>query len=749
VHELGCSGACRMWRLGTDEAEMPLRDFRRMLGLLPPTVTSFAAAASAVMGGMDGGGMGGGGMGGASPQQQLQQQMQQQMQQGGQMQQQMQQGGYGQMPPPQQGGYGQMPPQQGMQPGMPPQGMGGPPQQQQGYGQMPPPPQQQQPPQQQPQQAPDAASLAAAATAALDRFFVRAADVDVEELLRTRLEATSLPPPAPLGGPDFGGAAAAPQPFGAPPPHGAFGGPAGAPPPNSFTAAAAAAVAKEKGRTSAPGESEGREGLRATRCTGSAMAAAVSLMACCAPDGSARAMVFCGGPSVGGRGAITGPGLRDAVRSHADIAANGEKAEAVQHYTQLGRRAVARGHALDVICAALDDVGLWEMRSCVQRTGGVALSAESFGAPQLLESLRRLLVVDDAGELAMGFGSRFELRVPKDCGSLELLGGGGGGGGSDAGAGADGADGVDSSEAAEARCFSWSGGCVGPQSCSGLLLHPASDKRKRGAQLGDSVVMQMCVEYRHAAGGRRLRVTTLKLPCAPPQLPPAQLLPALDQQAAAVLLTRMTVQKAAKAGGVDESLRWLDRLLIRLMQSLCQYRKGDPRTIMLPPRLSQLPGILFHLRRSGAIRTSGTSPDLTAAFRLLASSLSVYNTLVLVQPTLLGYDVGRTGATPLPLDGSSITPDRSLLLDSFRQVILCHSRQLAQAEKSKTPPEGVKAMFAQARADMAKLEADRFPAPEVIECEQYGSKARYLTQKLHSDVPLDEFLRGLYKAVVS
>ena len=49
----------------------------------------------------------------------------------------------------------------------------------------------------------------------------------------------------------------------------------------------------------------------------------------------------------------------------------------------------------------------------------------------------------------------------------------------------------------------------------------------------------------------------------------------------------------------------------------------------------------------------------------------------------------------------------------------------------------------------ARLEADRFPAPEVIECEQYGSKARYLTQKLHSDVPLDEFLRGLYKAVVS
>ena len=179
VHELGCAGACRMWRLGSEEAEMPLRDFRRMLGLLPPTVTSFAAAASGAVGGMGGGGgggmggaMGGGGVGGAPPTFQQMQQMQMQQ-------------GYGQMPPPQQGGYGQMPPQHGMQPGMPPHGMGGPPPQP-GYGQM---------PQPQPQPQPDAASLAAAATAALDRFFVRAADVDVEELLRTRLEATSLPPP--------------------------------------------------------------------------------------------------------------------------------------------------------------------------------------------------------------------------------------------------------------------------------------------------------------------------------------------------------------------------------------------------------------------------------------------------------------------------------------------------------------------------------------------------------------------------
>ena len=96
-----------------------------------------------------------------------------------------------------------------------------------------------------------------------------------------------------------------------------------------------------------------------------------------------------------------------------------------------------------------------------------------------------------------------------------------------------------------------------------------------------------------------------------------------------------------------------------------------------------------------------------------------------------------------------LVPTRSLLLDSFRQIILCHSRELAEAEKGKSAPPGVAALFKAARADLAKLEAERFPAPEVFECEQYGSKARYLTQKLHSDVPIEEFLRGLYQKVVS
>ena len=710
VHELGRAGMSRMWHLGSEDAEMPLRSFQRMLGLLPPTVASFAAAA---------------GVGtaiGTQPQASLQQ------------------------PPPQY--QGQQPPPYGQQP--PPYGQPQPP-----YGGQ---PQQQQAPtplttQQPPPVAASAASMAAAANAARDRFFVRAADVDVDALLAAQREATTLPPPPPPPGvAPVDGAMPPPQMGGHPPQFGmptmdAFP-PQGGAPPNSFTARAAAAVAKEKAAKAAaeaaPSESDGQ---RAPRCTGSAMAAAVSLMACCAPDGSARAVVFTGGPSVGGKGAIATAALSDTLRSHADIASRGEDKAALRHYRGLARRALARGHALDLVCAALDDTGLWEMRECVQRTGGVALNAETFGAPQLRASLRHLFRKDDDGAPRMGFGGRYELRTTRDCASLELLGSGSGGVGA---ADADGADGagdvaVDSSEAAEARCFSWSGGCVGPHTCSALLLKPSADKAKRAAARG-AVVLQLCATYKHAAGGKRvMRVSTLQLPCAPPQLAPAQLLPALDQQAAAALVTRLTVQKAEEDGAGAQ--RWLDEVLIGLMKSLCEYRRGDPRTLVLPPRLAQLPGIFFHLRRSGALRTAGFSPDLTASFRLLASSLNVYNTLVLVQPTLLGYEVNQQPA-PLPLDSRMLVPTRSLLLDSFRQIILCHSRQLADALRSGSAPEGVKAMFDAAKADMEALEQERFPAPEVFECEQYGSKARYLTQKLHSDVPLEDFLRALYERVV-
>ena len=111
-----------------------------------------------------------------------------------------------------------------------------------------------------------------------------------------------------------------------------------------------------------------------------------------------------------------------------------------------------------------------------------------------------------------------------------------------------------------------------------------------------------------------------------------------------------------------------------------------------------------------------------------------------------------------------MVPERSLLLDTFMKLILCHGAHIAQWRRSAaasgaTPSGGapagaasdpdLEAIVESGRKDLEALSAARFPAPEVFECDQYGSKARYLVQKLNPDVPLLEFLQGLYKAIVA
>ncbi|KAL3893865.1 MAG: hypothetical protein SGPRY_013972 [Prymnesium sp.] len=249
----------------------------------------------------------------------------------------------------------------------------------------------------------------------------------------------------------------------------------------------------------------------------------------------------------------------------------------------------------------------------------------------------------------------------------------------------------------------------------------------------------------------------------------------------------------------------IDKLLVKTMRSLCDFRKGTPPSPPPAPPwctsptaglcsqatphpsscrhrshscrgsssifAAHLPVRLLLLTReecahstaaAAAVRTSGFSPDETAYFRLLATSLSVYATLVLVQPTLTGYEAGKSAGIPLPLDPSAIGekpthltahpswPQRSLLLDTYLQIVLCHGAHVAAWQRSQDfkPGTDVHKLVSAAQQDLKRHEEERFPAPETFECEQYSSKARYLVQKLNPDVPLSEFLQGLYKAVV-
>eukprot|EP00965_Chrysotila_dentata_P230862 6198030-Pleurochrysis_carterae.AAC.2 len=111
----------------------------------------------------------------------------------------------------------------------------------------------------------------------------------------------------------------------------------------------------------------------------------------------------------------------------------------------------------------------------------------------------------------------------------------------------------------------------------------------------------------------------------------------------------------------------------------------------LPQRYTLLLAFPFTFRllsRAAAFPSrAGNSPDRTAYFRVLASTLSVFSMLVMIQPTLVAYTLGRK-PTPLPLDGAAMAQDRILMLDSFTQAATraresCASRSFAHAHAHK------------------------------------------------------------------
>lgn len=79
-------------------------------------------------------------------------------------------------------------------------------------------------------------------------------------------------------------------------------------------------------------------------------------------------------------------------------------------------------------------------------------------------------------------------------------------------------------------------------------------------------------------------------------------------------MARIALHKAETSESVD-ILRWLDRMLIRLMNKFADYRKDDPNSFHLSPQFSLYPQFMFHLRRSPFLQVFNNSPDETAFFR--------------------------------------------------------------------------------------------------------------------------------------
>lgn len=207
-----------------------------------------------------------------------------------------------------------------------------------------------------------------------------------------------------------------------------------------------------------------------------------------------------------------------------------------------------------------------------------------------------------------------------------------------------------------------------------------------------------------------------------------------DQEAAAVLMARYAVFKTENEDPLDV-LRWVDRMLIRLVAKFADYRKDDAASFRLSPEFSIFPQFMYHLRRSNFLQTFNVSPDETAYYRTAVTRENTMNSLVMIQPALLQYTFDEGPPTPVLLDSASLKPNIILLLDSFFHVVIWRGATIQAWHDAgyheKEEYLNFKNLLIAPAEDAKQILSDRFPVPKLIQTNEGGSQARHLTSKVN------------------
>uniref|UniRef100_A0A060T3C0 Protein transport protein SEC23 n=1 Tax=Blastobotrys adeninivorans TaxID=409370 RepID=A0A060T3C0_BLAAD len=464
---------------------------------------------------------------------------------------------------------------------------------------------------------------------------------------------------------------------------------------------------------------------RPVRCSGVAMSIAISLLEQSFPNAGARIMFFAAGPPTEGPGQVVGPELREPIRSHHDIERDTAKhyKKAVKFYEALAKRASTNGHAVDIFAGCYDQIGMQEMKSLPNSTGGVMILSDAFTTAIFKQSVQRIFNKDDQGFLQMGFNASMDVLTTKELKVSGLIGHAVSLNKKNAN--------VSDTEIGIGQTCSWKMCSITPAHSYGVFFEVATQGTPAQQQGPRHAVIQYLTHYQHSSGTYRLRVTTLIRNMVGGGDP--SIAASFDQEAAAVLMARIAVYKAEVEDGPD-ILRWTDRMLIRLCQKFADYRKDDPSSFRLSQNFSLYPQFMFHLRRSQFLQVFNNSPDETAFYRHCLNREDLTNSLIMIQPTLISFTFDKE-PEPVLLDSVSIKPDHILLLDTFFHILIFHGETIAQWRKAGYQDQDEYANFAALleapRAEATELLVDRFPLPRFIDTDAGGSQARFLLSKLN------------------
>lgn len=465
-------------------------------------------------------------------------------------------------------------------------------------------------------------------------------------------------------------------------------------------------------------------GHRPLRCTGNAIFLAVTLLEIAFPKHGARVMLLTGGAASFGPGMIVGEKLIDSIRTQHDIKNDNAKylKPAVAFYQALSQRASNNGHSIDIFCCAIDQIGILEMRSLSEKTGGYLVLTDTFKSDVFSYSLRKIFSRDETGALQMGFNANISILTSSDVKISGCIG-----------------PGVSLKkknsyvsevEIGMSQTNSWHIGNIDSQTAAAYYLditNPEGETKKPFAYV------QLQTKYQHSSGRMRLRVTTVKYPYAE-QGNTSKFISGFDQETAAVIMARWAVSKSETEDSIDV-IRWLDRTLIRLVKKFGEYQPELAHTFRLCREFSLYPQFMFHMRRSQFLQSFNVSPDESAYYRTLLVRENVTNSLLMIQPALLQYSFDSSQPQPVLLDIVSLKNNVILLLDTFFNVLIWHgdliSKWIKLGYQEKEEYEHFRTLLQMPRDDAQIILNQRFPVPKLQETECGKGPERILKAKVN------------------
>ncbi|CAJ1986707.1 protein transport protein SEC23 [Leishmania donovani] len=489
-----------------------------------------------------------------------------------------------------------------------------------------------------------------------------------------------------------------------------------------------------------------------------------------APGGNVKMgkiLLFTGGPCTRGPGAVVSTDKADMMRFHRDIIEGDTPyyEAAFNFYNALEPRMIAANTCLDVFAQSLDQVGVMEMRRCIDNTGGTLIVEDETTDIMFLESLKR-------------YWQRCDLRA----GTERALAA------AQEGMSSSGVDGSYSSEDHRAHCGfavhmevntsvgTLLRGALGPcnvdveankrgptrltsplevgaggttrwcvsyldkgMTLSFLFDTATASSQQSGAESAhEKRFIQFVTRYTTPRGEQRVRVTSVVQPVAPPTAPPDYYTKAaaFDQTCAATIVARMAVSILEKHPGKwDDAKRWLDTLLVRFVRRYSTFSPGQPNTLRLDPCLSLFPSFMYNLRRSEYFMVLNISPDETTFKRHWLLRESVDNCVLMIQPTLDSYDLASPFATPMQLDSSSLRHDNIVLMDAYFNVHIMWGSIIYQWIEAAYHENPEYANFAElleaAERDAQMILSSRYPYPRFSRTDADGSEARHVKTRVN------------------